>query len=84
MLYLCFSENYLNLSRDFHFWKEGWGGRTKALKKICRPRAIFYGFDPPWQRRMELHALTRGPWNFILFYGRRFTSCLLLFPPSHG
>ena len=47
MFYLSFSEKYLNLSRVFLFWKEGGGDRAKVLKKICPPRAIFNGFDPP-------------------------------------
>ena len=66
MLYLCFSEKYLNLSRVFLFWKEGGGGdRAKVLKKICPPRAIFNGFDPPWREPGCAVATTQRVLNVL-------------------
>src|SRR6266702_1566542 len=32
---------------NFLFWAGGGGGKSKSLKKIYRPRAIFKKFDPP-------------------------------------
>ena len=48
MLYLCFSERYLNLSRVFLFWKEGGGGgiEQKSLKKFAPPVQFLTDLTP--------------------------------------